>query len=96
MVSISACHAEDPGSIPGRGVFSCADTHSASKSRLAHLIITNRHRAHGVVVSHPLRMRKALGSNPTVSILSHFLLEVFVTDAPELAAIAKYSDKTHR
>ena len=24
--------------------------------------------AHGVVVSHPLRMRKALGSNPSVSI----------------------------
>jgi hypothetical protein len=27
--------------------------------------------AHGVVVSHPLRMRKALGSNPSVSILCH-------------------------
>ena len=27
------------------------------------------HRAHGVVVSHPLRMRKALGSNPSVSIM---------------------------
>ena len=27
--------------------------------------------AYGVVVSHPLRMRKALGSNPSVSIL-HF------------------------
>ena len=26
-----------------------------------------RHWAHGVVVSHPLRMRKALGSNPSVS-----------------------------
>ena len=26
-------------------------------------------RAHGVVVSHPLRMRKALGSNPSVSML---------------------------
>ena len=25
--------------------------------------------AHGVVVSHPLRTRKALGSNPSVSIL---------------------------
>ena len=30
-------------------------------------------RAHGVVVSHPLRMRKALGSNPSVSILSFWL-----------------------
>ena len=28
-------------------------------------------RAHGVVVSHPLRMRKALGSNPSVSMLVH-------------------------
>ena len=23
VVSISACHADDPGSIPGRGTFSC-------------------------------------------------------------------------
>ena len=29
-------------------------------------------RAHGVVVSHPLRMRKALGSNPSVSIVQFF------------------------
>ena len=29
--------------------------------------------AHGVVVSHPLRMRKALGSNPSVSILVRWL-----------------------
>ena len=29
------------------------------------------HRAHGVVVSHPLRMRKALGSIPSVSISFH-------------------------
>ena len=29
----------------------------------------NSFRAHGVVVSHPLRMRKALGSNPSVSIV---------------------------
>ena len=28
----------------------------------------NAQGAHGVVVSHPLRMRKALGSNPSVSI----------------------------
>ena len=27
--------------------------------------------AHGVVVSHPLRMRKALGSNPSVSTPVH-------------------------
>ena len=31
------------------------------------------HWAHGVVVSHPLRMRKALGSNPSVSIFNAHL-----------------------
>ena len=30
---------------------------------------SHQHWAHGVVVSHPLRMRKALGSNPSVSTL---------------------------
>ena len=46
------------------------------KSWWQRVIIDGRHfaqmkrhsRAHGVVVSHPLRMRKALGSNPSVSI----------------------------
>ena len=33
------------------------------------LVKANYHWAHGVVVSHPLRMRKALGSIPSVSIL---------------------------
>ena len=33
----------------------------------------NAQGAHGVVVSHPLRMRKALGSNPSVSILANDL-----------------------
>ena len=32
------------------------------------LPLSNVSRAHGVVASHPLRMRKALGSNPSVSI----------------------------
>ena len=31
--------------------------------------LATSNRAHGVVASHPLRMRKALGSNPSVSIL---------------------------
>ena len=31
MVSISACHAEDPGSIPGRGVFCCARAAATSQ-----------------------------------------------------------------
>ena len=35
-------------------------------------------RAHGVVVSHPLRMRKALGSNPIVSMFIITLAAVFV------------------
>ena len=36
-------------------------------SALAMLQATIATRAHGVVVSHPLRMRKALGSNPSAS-----------------------------
>ena len=32
-------------------------------------VVPRDHWAHGVVVSHPLRMRKALGSNPSVSTL---------------------------
>ena len=35
-------------------------------------------RAHGVVVSHPLRMRKALGSNPSVSILIASQYKTFI------------------
>ena len=40
-------------------------------------------RAHGVVVSHPLRMRKALGSNPSVSICLnlHLLLHTVAVHA---------------
>ena len=39
-------------------------------SGIARAARTPNHRAHGVVVSHPLRMRKALGSNPSVSIFT--------------------------
>ena len=35
-------------------------------------------RAHGVVVSHPLRMRKALGSNPSASIFSQGFVSLLV------------------
>ena len=38
-------------------------------------------RAHGVVVSHPLRMRKALGSNPSVSITCD--VPFHVSDCPD-------------
>ena len=41
----------------------CADKQQGSV-----LAAGSYHGAHGVVVSHPLRMRKALGSNPSVSI----------------------------
>ena len=37
------------------------------KVSLSLCFIDSINRAHGVVVSHPLRMRKALGSNPSVS-----------------------------
>ena len=34
----------------------------------------SHHWAHGVVVSHPLRMQKALGSNPSVSMFGWLAL----------------------
>ena len=69
VVSISACHAEDPGSIPGRGVVVGFRLSPWYKMREAMNRISGGNRAHGVVASHPLRMRKALGSNPNVSTL---------------------------
>ena len=33
VVSISACHAEDPGSIPSRGSFSAGVAHTAERER---------------------------------------------------------------
>ena len=45
VVSISACHAEDPGSIPGRGVLTPsagdADYQALGKGRLPALLICN-------------------------------------------------------
>ena len=40
----------------------------SSHTQRTFLAAGSDHGAHGVVVSHPLRMRKALGSNPSVSI----------------------------
>ena len=34
VVSISACHAEDPGSIPGRGVCPCVDVEALPKRKM--------------------------------------------------------------
>ena len=40
VVSISACHAEDPGSIPGRGVWSGLDTAAAPSCRQRATVLT--------------------------------------------------------
>ena len=58
-----------PGSIPGmRTLFVVrAFFDSGIQLPLVHICDRLHHGAHGVVVSHPLRMRNALGSNPNVS-----------------------------
>jgi hypothetical protein len=43
-------------------------------------ITTDCHWAHGVVVSHPLRMQKALGSNPSVSILETSMISLQIAN----------------
>jgi hypothetical protein len=69
-VKVSSCptpaalSASRLGAWPG-SAFACgAGGWAGRHSGLSHMA-----RAHGVVASHPLRMRKALGSNPSVSIL---------------------------
>merc|ERR1711940_307401 len=69
----SAPHAEGPGLEPHRplplGCASClGDERQVFTYAKTFLAAGSDHGAHGVVVSHPLRMRKALGSNPSVSI----------------------------
>ena len=49
----------------------CANVLGRPDANFVFLAIVNQW-AHGVVVSHPLRMRKALGSNPSVSRLDEF------------------------
>ena len=49
----------------------------------------NSYWAHGVVVSHPLRMRKALGSNPSVSILLHRLAFLKSINADHAGSMAQ-------
>ena len=55
---------------------------TAIASEFARIAPTGRQRAHGVVVSHPLRMRKALGSTPSVSTL--WLLHTRARDASSM------------
>ena len=55
--------------VRARGRCACVE-----RSNRAHsYCLAKMSRAHGVVVSHPLRMRKALGSNPSVSIIACYL-----------------------
>ena len=68
MGSISACHADDPGSIPGRGVFSIyvvRDVHIYAVRDVQ--IYCNGDLAQ--MVERSLSMREALGSMPRFSIL---------------------------
>ena len=51
-------------------------------------------RAHGVVVSHPLRMRKALGSNPSVSM--HLICQVSRSSLRLLSLPKSMHANTHR
>ena len=46
-----------------------ASPHEPPADRVVFYMLLSTFWAHGVVVSHPLRMRKALGSNSSVSIL---------------------------
>jgi hypothetical protein len=61
----------------GRGSFSESDLLANSSDRRsltrAAQVRSTSHRAHGVVVSHPLSMREALGSIPSVSNLQTYM-----------------------
>ncbi len=60
---------------------------TAIASEFARIAPTGRQRAHGVVVSHPLRMRKALGSTPSVSTL--WLLHTRARDASSMGMLRR-------
>ena len=53
---------------PSRAAHSAANAGAYQSKRPGGPSVSGLTRAHGVVVSHPLRMRKALGSIPSVSI----------------------------
>ena len=57
-----------PQLLPLRSVFGGGDIQQVLLYAYRVLAAGSDHGAHGVVASHPLRMRKALGSNPSVSI----------------------------
>ena len=75
VVSISACHADDPGSIPGRGVLGCAFL------KLFYFRIALCHAVGDLaqMVERSLSMREALGSMPRFSIFPvKKRIEIFV------------------
>ena len=59
-------------------------------SDMGNMWLLGHHRAHGVVVSHPLSMREALGSMPSVSIMA---VEPFRPNAS--AGGAEAGDRVH-
>ena len=74
------CAADDPAiTAPGK-CYSWA-VQLLELTRCIFLSSPTAHGAHGVVVSHPLRMRKALGSNPSVSITCE--VPFHVSDCPD-------------
>ena len=64
----------------------CTRAHNAQGASDAYCSVTPG--GHGVVVSHPLRMRKALGSIPSVSIQ---LLTFYCLVAPWLACLSYFA-----
>ena len=68
----------------------CARDSANFKVLLSDTLIS---RAHGVVVSHPLRMRKALGSNPSVSM--HLTCQVRRSSLPLLPLLKSMLANTH-
>ena len=75
VVSISACHADDPGSIPGRGVvFSAQSGGGPPLPPLGHFIwrfplANGPGSLCSLAVEHPLSKREVVGSNPAIGYL---------------------------
>ena len=72
LVSFSLCHTPSPHSLPSfhrfpRRLFLSPSLPPSLFLGFEKLVMRLMYRAHGVVVSHPLSMREALGSIPSVS-----------------------------
>ena len=86
VVSISACHADDPGSIPGRGVFFLFGVVFVFVLRSAELQRLHVARVRGVAVSRLLCMQKAPGSSPGESIFYSYLIDFIIVVTLDLCA----------